>query len=264
MGRRVVPGRRSFAFVLVCALVSVFGACASSDARREPIDVVVVGDSLLYESKQTMREGLPGVRLEIHAFPGGALCDFLPVLRTDLERSEPSLVVIETVGNSAAPCLAGAGVLGSKTFADRYTRDLRELVNAARASRAEVLIVDPPPIGGLAADSNAELARLGARWRREFFGVPGVHFTDGPPRAVSDQGQFAATLPCLAEEGHRPECNAGRIAVRDPYFGLHFCRVLYPDDRAFRRGCTEYSSGAVRYGRALADAIRALEATAPD
>ena len=89
-----------------------------------------------------------------------------------------------------------------------------------------------------------------------------AHAQDAPPfgpveyvdagRAVVEGDRFTATLPCLPSEGPAEGCVDGRIRVR-ALDGVHFCPV--------REGpgtdhCPVYSSGAVRFGLAMAGPLR--------
>jgi hypothetical protein len=65
--------------------------------------------------------------------------------------------------------------------------------------------------------------------------------------AVLDHGTFSRTLPCLSSETRTEGCIDGRIVVRSPD-GAHLC----PTQKNFP--CPMYSSGALRYGNAQADA----------
>jgi hypothetical protein len=71
-------------------------------------------------------------------------------------------------------------------------------------------------------------------------------------QAVLDQGRFTDTLPCLPQEGVAEGCVDGRIRVRADD-GIHFCLTSIP--RGADR-CPVYSSGAVRFGSAMAAPVR--------
>ena len=81
--------------------------------------------------------------------------------------------------------------------------------------------------------------------------LPRVRYVDAG-QAVLDGGRFTATLPCLPSEGPAEGCVDGRIPVR-ALDGLHLCpvRTSQGSDR-----CPVYSSGAARFGLAMAQPIR--------
>jgi hypothetical protein len=78
--------------------------------------------------------------------------------------------------------------------------------------------------------------------------LPRARYVDaGQP--VVDRGRFTETLPCLPAEGRAD----GRIPVR-ALDGVHLCplRTRQGKDR-----CRIYSSGAARFGFAMAEPVRA-------
>ncbi len=244
--------------ITIPVVVALLTACGSSDgADAEPVAVAVYGDSLLYESAVSVRRGLGSVTKVIDARPGAAVCDLVPVIREQVPRLRPQLVVIETAANGITRCMQSVGTLGSQPFARRYVDDVGAVIKIARSAGARVLVVEPPPFGGLNAASDGDLRRLMVRLRSAYAGHSGVQFIAGPRDAVSDRGRFLLTMPCGASESNLPTCRKGQISIRDPAFGVHFCPRTYRSDAELRKGCRVYSSGARRFGRALAEAIRA-------
>jgi hypothetical protein len=239
---------------LLC--VVAFGCSGSTGRSAGPrADALVLGDSLLYEARHAILDGVHGRKVVMHAVPGGAPCDLLPALGADLARWRPRLVVLETAGNRFTACATAAGALGSPGFARRYAKDFRTILDRSRAAGARVVVLDPPPVVGTDAPVNRGLVAMARTWRADAAGRSGVEFVTGPRDAVSDHGRFVLTMPCRPDETTRPECRAGQIAVRDPYFRLHFCPRTYRDAADLRRGCRVYSSGAIRFGDAIAAVI---------
>ncbi len=230
-------------------------ACAGPSTPTRRIDVAAYGDSLLTEARAPMVAGLRRGSTIVRGEPGRAPCDLVRTLRTDLARYRPHLVMLETVGDALTPCIRDRGAFGSRAHVDATLDDVEGFVDVARDAGAKVLLVAPPPIGGRAARDNRWVSALGLGLTRIAGTRRGVSAVQGPRTAVAPDGVFAATLPCLPDEAGRPDCHTGRIAARDPYFGIHFCPVGYPDDAAIFHGCAVYSSGARRFGRALAAAI---------
>ena len=242
--------RRTRAFATGVAVV-LLAACSSGAPARH-IPTVMVGDSLLYEARGPIRSALGRARVLIHAVPGTAACDLLPWLREETSKVRARLVVIETMGNVFTGCIRAAGPSLSDAARRKTVRDVVALADVATSAGARVLIVDPLPVGGLSATGDAWLTALTDDMRRAFAGRSDVQFTDRPRRSVAPDGRFVASLPCAASE---TGCVDGRVAVRDPYFGIHFCPRPYADDAAIRRGCPTPSPGAQRFGQALATAI---------
>ena len=161
------------------------------------------------------------------------------------------------MGDAWTPCIEDEGSFASASHRAATMRDVRRFVRTARDAGARVILVAPPPIGGRSARDDHAVTALDAELRRFARSTDGVSIVDGPREAVAPDGRFVATLPCTPDEVARPDCRAGAIAVRDAYFGIHLCPDPYPDDAAIRRGCTGYSSGANRFGRALAAVVAA-------
>lgn len=179
------------------------------------------------------------------------------MLDADLETTRPATVVLETMGDALTPCIENEGSYASASHLRATMRDVRRFVRTARDAGARVVLVAPLPIGGQAAPDAPAVRALDAELRRLARSTAGVSVVDGPRDAVAPDGRFVATLPCAPDEVARPDCRDGAIAVRDAYFGIHLCPAPYLEDAAIRRGCPGYSSGAVRYGRALADVVAA-------
>jgi hypothetical protein len=240
--------------VLLLSLVAT--ACGSSAVTtRHPVAVAVYGDSLLYEARDALAEGLAGRSSLVRATPGAAACDFTTQLRHDLERVRPRLVVLETVGNDLTACIGDRGGPRSAAHVRATVRDVAAFVTIAHDAGAHVLIADPPPIGAQSAANAGAVEALARGLRARFARDPFVTFTAAPSEAVAPGRRFTVILPCAPAEVTRSDCHGGRITVRDAYFGIHFCPRTYPSDAALRRGCPVYSSGAQRFGTALAGAI---------
>ncbi len=238
--------------LLVCAslVLGLAVAGCGGDARR--VEIVLYGDSLLYEAKAAAVAAMRPHAAIVAAMPGSAPCDYLRRARSELPEVRPRVVIIETVGAALTPCM-GRIEAGTERFDDRYVRDVGRLVRIARRAGARVVIVDPPPVVGAVPMAQSKVGRLDRALRASLRGRA-VRFVDGPRNAVTDRGEFAATLPCLASERGLVPCRDGRIAVRDPFFRVHFCPKPYPDTAAILRGCPVYSSGAIRFGRAIGTA----------
>ena len=156
------------------------------------------------------------------------------------------------MGSVVTPCMQSAGALGSVAARRRTLRDLTELVAIARAAGARVLIVDPPPVGGLSVAGDSWLDALTVELHRALRSHRGVAFTDEPRRSLAPDGRFVTTVACGSASD--PGCVDGKVTIRDPYFGVHLCPRPYADAAAILRGCPVVSPGATRFGRAIAAA----------
>jgi hypothetical protein len=83
--------------------------------------------------------------------------------------------------------------------------------------------------------------------------LPGVEYLDAG-RVVLDHGTWTSTLPCLSTEGRDEGCAGGRVLVRAAD-GLHLCPAVAGADAGVVGSCGVWSSGAYRFGRAIAEAI---------
>jgi hypothetical protein len=220
---------------------------------------MLYGDSLLYEAREAMRSGFTADRSVspiVRAIPATAPCDWLAALRSDVSRFHPSVVVLEAAGNSATPCMqdptTGKHYLdGSPRFYAKYRSDLDAFFATVSATGATTVFVAPPPAGARLERHNRAEVGLVTIARSEAHKYPKVVISDVASFAVSSaNGSFTPTKRCLAGETSADGCDHGVIRVRGPD-GLHFCPVGYASLAAMMRGCPVYSSGAVRFGRAV-------------
>lgn len=241
-------GRRR-ATALMAAVAALMIGCAPS-GRAHPT-VVLLGDSLAQEAAPYLERQLDDRVVVERVFGGTAPCDWLD---RDLHAAPGRTVVVSFSGNSLTPCMADGhgGHLRAQALVDRYRADLATLVGRIRHAGAQVLLVQQPERGpdhtaGGSADPDAavEVAGVNAVYA-DLASSPAVSLVDAGA-AVEDSGAFAATLPCLpGEESCGPD---GRIVVRSDD-GVHLCTgtATIP--------CPRYSSGAFRFARAIARALR--------
>jgi hypothetical protein len=230
--------------VAVVGLLGVLVACAPIDAdssrpasskpasnAAEAVQpqgpVIMYGDSLLEEASPYVRSSD-----EIRAFGGTALCDWVDAIATASVTEQPSMMVVEFVGNDVTPCMSGYDT--PDEVRAKYLADAAEL---KRQVDTPILWVGPP------------LFRDGAPPTAGMFDDEPL-FVDAGAALLAD-GDYADTLPCLVGEGSGRGCDGGQIAVRSPD-GAHFC----PDQR--RAPCDVYSSGGRRFAEAIDDAVRSL------
>jgi hypothetical protein len=189
--------------------------------------VLMYGDSLLEEASPYVRSSD-----QIRAFGGTALCDWVDSMAAASVTEQPSVMVVEFVGNNVTPCMSGYETPAE--IRAKYEADAAEL---KRQVETPILWVGPP----LFRDGPPPTAGI-------FDGEP--LFVDAGAALLED-GDYTDALPCLPGEGSGRGCDGGQIAVRSPD-GAHFC----PDQR--RAPCGVYSSGGRRFAEAIDDAVRGL------
>lgn len=244
------------AMLVVCALMG----CSSASAAPRPKVALFIGDSIMYEVRAPVRAEMAarGWTATIAGRPGIALCDLTDEFRARIQHDRPALVVVETQGDLLSRCMATdqAGVpvpLGSAAYFRRYRAAMDVFVSVARKHHARIVFLTPLPVPQ--PTTNAVFLRLRDLERRVVARNPPATVTDAPRDAVTLAGGFTDTLTCLPGEPDRPACTGGRIRVREALQGLHLCPTPNFAAQQTVRRCPTYSSGAVRYGRALVDAV---------
>lgn len=204
--------------------------------------LVLVGDSLAEASSRLIAFLTAPKELVPRFWGGTAPCDWID---DDLQADASSIVVIQFTGNSLTPCMSDGtgGFLQHEAFADEYRNDLYVLITRARRAGARVLLVGQPErapsfghedrVGAI----NDMLQEFAADWTF-------VSYVDAGAAVETPDGRFAERLPCTEFD---VDCAAdGQTVVRGD--GVHFCPVI---DVA---PCPVYSSGALRFSLAIADA----------
>ena len=220
--------------------------------------VVLYGDSLAWEARHAFKGAFAdrsGVQVVERTFGGTAICDWLDEMAADVTALKPGIVIIEFVGNSFTPCMRDAAgqFLTGTAVVERYSADLETLIATFAVNGAQVVLAgaavsradaDHTPLGG---------GGLNALYQRTARAHAGVHYADAGAE-VLDDGHWTSTLPCFAFEpctGGVDAAGTGVNAVRSPD-GLHFCPASADAVRGVTGDCPVWSSGAFRYGNALA------------
>jgi len=222
--------------------------------------VVLYGDSLAWEARDPFQNALlaAGVgHVTTETFGGTAICDWLTRMRQDEVDTQPDAVVVEFSGNALTPCMkdrTGHGLTGEAYF-EKYTEDTRSVVQIFGPTLVYFIGAPISRRADELGDSTVE--RLDAIIREVVANHPSARFVDAGA-AVTDHGRWRATLPCLPEEpcasaGHPPRQSVDEV-VRAPD-GAHFCPVARPAVGGVIGGCPVWSSGAYRFGTAMADRI---------
>ena len=231
--RALLVGGLVVVAVVVALVVALLG---------RPDRVVLVGDSIAVETAPYL-DGAIDEELDRHVFGGTAPCDW-PL--DEVGAKDGDLVVVSFTGNSFTTCMAdpAGGHLQGDALVAKYAKDLDAMVKGLRAAGAEVLLVGQPERGP-GAGGVEEVRGINAIYER-LAEQDGVSLVDAGAALETEQGAYAAELPCAPDE---PECGpSGRNAVRNPD-GVHLC------PSTSRGTCDVYSSGAFRFAGAIADAI---------
>jgi len=216
--------KRALAALAVVAALYACAPAGSSSSEAPPRRhgaVLMYGDSLLESASPYVRS-----TDQVRALGGTALCDWVDNMARAAVIEQPSVMVVEFVGNNLTPCMNGYD-------SPRQVKAKYEADAAALKQRVDVPIlwVGPP------------LFRNGPSPTKGLFdSEPG--FVDAGS-AVLDDGAYAETLPCLPDEGRARGCAADdRISVRAAD-GAHF-------------GTTgsSYLAGARRFANAIDEALR--------
>ncbi|MFO7280071.1 MAG: GDSL-type esterase/lipase family protein [Thermoanaerobacterales bacterium] len=235
-----VAGVVVVAGVVAAAALAGGGDGAGGDGEAADggrVDIAVVGDSLIEQSRDQMaaHAAAAGLRFEAHAFGGSAPCDW----RTELERLaevEPRHLVLSFAGNDNTPCVnpEGGGPRDPQTIADAYAEMMPGLLDLFAGTDTEVYLVLPPPVGEPASEPAA--AAIRATYRDLAADRPDLTLVDPAPLLGDADGRFAAALPCQPWE--RAGCGPdGTVTVRLPD-GIHLTEA-----------------GGERYARAVLGAV---------
>jgi hypothetical protein len=228
--------------------------------------VVLYGDSLAWEAREHFVQAFaanPTAQVVTRTYGGTAICDWLDAMRTDAAELEPGAVVVEFSGNAATPCMkdSNGGELSDDAYFARYKADASAVLDIFEPSRTPVYFVSAPPPRTPDPSQAFRGGRLNAMYAQLADARPGAEYVDAGA-AVLDDGAWTATLPCLPEE----PCEGGFDATGRPVNvvraqdGNHFCPANH-DARAGVTGtCAVWSSGAYRYGTAMAAPIVAAMA----
>jgi hypothetical protein len=249
---------------LALALALVLGAPAvdpaahsqTSSAGRAPV-VILYGDSLAWEAEEhflaAITEGT-GATAVGRTFGGTAICDFLDLMKDDSVSLRPAAVVLEFSGNRFTPCMHhpdGTGMGDGDAFM-KYLTDAREAVSIFTSVGTHVYLAGAPvsrPVPGSFRRGRA--LNVMYSWVARVSPPGTVSYIDAGA-AVENGGEYVDELPCLPEE----PCSEGGTAVVRSSDGVHLC----PGDDSHRNPdttqCLVWSSGAYRYGRAMAAPVR--------
>ena len=158
-------------------------------------------------------------------------------------------------GNALTPCMqdsGGRGLTGDAYF-ERYAADAERVIALFEVSRTQVIFAGAPLTRADAAGDQFTESRLNPLYRYLAEHRVGVSYTDAGAAVLVD-GRFTDTLPCLPFEpctGGLDATGQGINVVRAPD-GVHFCPTGEDAVVGATVACSVWSSGAFRYGSALA------------
>lgn len=220
-------GLVALTIVAVLAAFTGFASSSSTSTARSATSksrgpVLVYGDSLIEQASPYLR-----TTDQVRAFGGTALCDWVDKMARAANAEQPSVMVVEFVGNDLTPCMQNYQT--PDEVRAKYEADMARLKQRVDAP---ILWVGAP------AFRDSAPATLGL-----YSSEP--KFVDAGEAVLAD-GAYTDTLPCLADEGAIQGCVNGRIRVR-AFDGKHFAT-----------SGSGYSAGGRRFADAIDNAIRKL------
>jgi hypothetical protein len=232
--------------------------------------VILYGDSLASEAADHFRDALTtaGVaNVRTSTFGGTAICDWLDRMRSDASALHPTAVVVEFSGNALTPCmLDGQGeslAVTLNAYYRKYATDAREVLSIFATSGTRVYFAGAPKTRAAEETNDLNAGLLNTVYADLASETADARFVAAGTALLHD-GHWTGTLPCLASEPCTGGVDAegrGVNVVRAPDGG-HFCPGAPGATRGVTGACPVWSSGAFRYGNAMAAAvIRDLGAT---
>jgi hypothetical protein len=225
-------------------------------ARETPLRVMLIGDSLASASKDSFAEALTAdgnAIVDSSMVRGGsAICDWLPSLASTLQAVGPDVAVVELSGNSITPCMSdpatGKHYVGEAWLA-KYRTDTAAAMDVFNRFDVTVYWIGAPRT----REDTGGQAALNAIYEQAAERLPSAQYVNAGD-AVLDHGKYTDYLPCSAGEpctGTDPSTGQPANRVRAPDGG-HFCPNGAPAFSGVTGPCTVWSSGAWRFGKAMA------------
>lgn len=238
---------------LLLALLGLVGTTILMACGPTRPTVLAYGDSLTVEAQHWFVASFPpSVRVRVHAAGGNAICDYLPAMAAEIGRTHPVAVVFEFAGNGLTPCTRPAPGQASAPgeLVSRYQSDADAATALAATAHASAWWIGAPAN----RDPSANIGN--AAIRGVYAGLPAhyanAHYVDAGLSVEAD-GHYTDILPCLTEEPCERYGGAAvnRVRASD---GGHLC----PVHQAFVDTCPIWSSGAYRFGQAMAEPVIAF------
>jgi hypothetical protein len=251
------------------AASAAFGAHSASPAPQQPLRVELWGDSMGMQSAPAfgLLLGLSGHAVSAnHTFPGTAICDWLPDMRSELDPTNPAgfhpqAAVLVFSGISYTGCMRdrnGAELTG-QALLDKYASDAAAAIAIFAKAKVPVYFASVPISRDNAAAGDIGDTPLGKLYATLPARHPGgiARFIDSA-LAVEWQGHYTDTLPCVKGEtctGHWADGTA-TVVVREAD-GRHFCpvaEVATGNSLGFTT-CPVVMPGALRYMGAITSRV---------
>jgi hypothetical protein len=179
-------------------------------------------------------------------------------MRSDATNLRPDAVVVQFSGNDLTPCMRGSDgkQLQGAAYFNKYESDASQVLKIFAPEHTLVFFAGSPISRSEQETDNAGLLQLNAIYiKTAQFSAYGRYIDAGA--SVLLGGHWTLTLPCLPNE----PCTGGRDAngtpvntVRAPD-GAHFCPGAPHAVRGVTGPCTVWSSGAWRFGKAMATPV---------
>jgi hypothetical protein len=256
--------------VLGLATVAMVGALVSSPsgaATPPPGVALVYGNTLTWESQKAIAAfagSRPGWSIQHRSFPNTGPCTWGAWLPADLATYHPTLIAIAPMTNppdaSNPTCgVDGAGAplaLGSAAYFDGFATALRTMFSTAADAGVRVLYFASPPVRDV--NRNAVLLRQNEIAQATAASYPGISYSSAARSSLATNNRYVDYKKCLSGETAAQGCGTdGLIAIRTlsapVQAGNHLCAAGLPD--TFPWFCAAYSSGEVRFAKALVDTI---------
>ena len=226
--------------------------------RGSPVHVMLVGDSLAWEASGPFANALTksgDAVVKVMAYGGTDWCTYAADLRSTVASFHPDAVALEFSGNNLGPCMADPDTgrpLSGEALVLKYVRDATDAIDYLLGQHVAVYLASIP----VARRPHPQDGALGAAIVHLAEDHPGVRYVDAGA-TVEAHGTYADYLPCLPNEpclDVDPTTGLPAARVRAPD-GVHFCPDGLPAVNGVTPQCDRWSSGASRYGKAIADPI---------
>jgi len=228
------------------------------------LQVAEFGDSISSQANPYLKDALSAatstkINIVTNAFLGTATCDWFSTMQNVADTYHPQVVIIEFLGNTFTPCIAGAAASGGEAVASQYAQDI---IRATRifldAGTQKVIIMGGPTVRGSSSNSVTSMVRIAESSAVYAINNPSVsYYSAGSWVDVPGTDASTPTLPCTTYETANNLCIGPVVngvktnTVRSPD-GTHFC---LPDDNSSSYSANGFCAGAWRFGNAEATAI---------